>query len=344
MKNEKYDNYITQKQAGGKIVSPNKSYGSRGERYANQDEEFMSRYNYADDYLMSEGENAFESTVKGMTNRARSAVGTGAEDFAYFLYDNIPGYKPAKTVLNNKTTSEISEKADSQFEDAKANTGAIGDKIIDIADESAEMLGYSMFGPKALYVFATAEGFGEYRSLREQGYSEIDSFVGALGKAGYTVAAEKVEDIAFSKLLNGAMSSNNAVANANLVSDYISNNKNSYLNKSSEMFDDLEYLNYNGENVYTSPYLHEQLEININGETKFIPNGAEFSTVKTIAGNGTEIPIRDVQRLIYTYGGNISDWKKQVGKIESEKYYFDIHWYELDGKQYEPKIKNWGNK
>ena len=194
MKNEKYDNYITQKQAGGKIVSPNKSYGSRGERYANQDEEFMSRYNYADDYLMSEGENAFESTVKGMTNRARSAVGTGAEDFAYFLYDNIPEYKPAKTVLNNKTASIISEKADSQFADAKANTGAIGDKIIDIADESAEMLGYSMFGPKALYVFATAEGFGEYRSLREQGYSEIDSFIGALGKAGYTVAAEKVDD------------------------------------------------------------------------------------------------------------------------------------------------------
>ena len=45
-----------------------------------------------------------------------------------------------------------------------------------------------------LYALATAEGFGEYRSLREQGYSEIDSFAGALGKAEYTVAAEKVGD------------------------------------------------------------------------------------------------------------------------------------------------------
>ena len=154
----------------------------------------MSRYNYADDYLMSEGENAFESTVKGMTNRARSAVGTGVEDFKYLIKDNFSMYEPNESNLGNLDPRKISAMADSQFADAKANTGAIGDKLIDIADESSEMLGYSMFGPKALYVFATAEGFGEYRSLREQGYSEIDSFIGALGKAGYTVAAEKVDD------------------------------------------------------------------------------------------------------------------------------------------------------
>jgi len=49
------------------------------------------------------------------------------------------------------------------------------------------------------------------------------------------------------------------------------------------------------------------------------------------------------------YGGKPEDWKKKVGKIESDKYIFDIHWYELNGyelngKQYEMKLKNRGDK
>ena len=72
----------------------------------------------------------------------------------------------------------------------------------------------------------------------------------------------------------------------------------------------------------------------------FIPENTKFESVKTIAGNGGEKPIGDIKRLVDTYGGTESDWKKQAGKINSDKYVFDIHWYELDSVQYEAKLKN----
>lgn len=41
-----------------------------------------------------------------------------------------------------------------------------------------------------------------------------------------------------------------------------------------------------------------------------------------------------------TVGNNSTDWNKMVGKIESDKYVFDIHWYEDEkGVMHEPKIK-----
>ena len=39
------------------------------------------------------------------------------------------------------------------------------------------------------------------------------------------------------------------------------------------------------------------------------------------------------------YGGNPENWSKKVGKIESAKYIFDIHWNELDGRQFLVKVK-----
>lgn len=40
------------------------------------------------------------------------------------------------------------------------------------------------------------------------------------------------------------------------------------------------------------------------------------------------------------YGGRITKWKKRVGKVGSEKYMHDIHWYENKNKQYETKVKD----
>ena len=39
------------------------------------------------------------------------------------------------------------------------------------------------------------------------------------------------------------------------------------------------------------------------------------------------------------YGGNAEDWQKKVGKIESDKYIFDVHWYEKDDTMHGRKVK-----
>jgi len=91
-------------------------------------------------------------------------------------------------------------------------------------------------------------------------------------------------------------------------------------------------------------YLQEQFAYVYNGEELFIPKNTIFETTKVIAGGKSKTELRDKERLSKTYGGNPDDWIKKVGKIESAKYVFDMHWYELDGKQYEMKMKHRGEK
>lgn len=138
--------------------------------------------------------------------------------------------------------------ADSQFEEAKANTCIIGDSIIDYLDGEAEDLGLSVFGPKAyLYLLGSKVGLAEYKKQRENGVPMELAFKRAIFKGLMAPGMEIVEDLAFSKLLNGIMPNHNAVVSADLVSDYISDNKNSHSNKSAEIFDDIDYLNYNSD-------------------------------------------------------------------------------------------------
>ena len=49
--------------------------------------------------------------------------------------------------------------------------------------------------------------------------------------------------------------------------------------------------------------------------------------------------IKVVQKLIKKYGGEAKDWSKRVGKIDSAKFTHDVHWYEMNGKQYDVKFK-----
>lgn len=86
--------------------------------------------------------------------------------------------------------------------------------------------------------------------------------------------------------------------------------------------------------------LKNQLIFEYNGRKQFIPTGSNITNVKTIAGKGSDIEIRVEERLIENYGGVKGEWRKQVGKIVSSRYEFDIHWYERDFEMYEPKIKN----
>jgi SPP1 gp7 family putative phage head morphogenesis protein len=91
----------------------------------------------------------------------------------------------------------------------------------------------------------------------------------------------------------------------------------------------------------TKNQLQQKLSYAWNGEKKFISQYAKFSHVKTMAGNGTDTPIRDVERLVDTYRIPAEKWKKQAGRVDSDKYIFDLHWYEADdGIQREVKLKS----
>lgn len=51
--------------------------------------------------------------------------------------------------------------------------------------------------------------------------------------------------------------------------------------------------------------------------------------------------IRDVRRLVETYGGRVSRWaKKSSPRLEDERGEYEIHWYEHPGiGRVEPKRK-----
>lgn len=93
--------------------------------------------------------------------------------------------------------------------------------------------------------------------------------------------------------------------------------------------------------VNSKNYLQDQLAYIHNGEKCFIPKHATFSSkAKVIAGGAAKDRIRCVDSLIKKYGGTAEKWQKKVAKIKSDKYIFDVHWYECDGIQYEMKLKH----
>ena len=73
---------------------------------------------------------------------------------------------------------------------------------------------------------------------------------------------------------------------------------------------------------------------------KFIPKSSIISNVYIIAGNGTQTVFRSDNKYTQEYGGKPQEWTKRVGKIESDKYIFDVHWVEHNkyGK-YDFKLK-----
>lgn len=86
--------------------------------------------------------------------------------------------------------------------------------------------------------------------------------------------------------------------------------------------------------------LQEHLDYELeDGETGFIPGGVPLTNIHVIAGDGSNIEIRDKKRLVSLYGGHPDEWSKKVGKVTSEKYMFDVHWYECNKKQYDAKVK-----
>ena len=85
--------------------------------------------------------------------------------------------------------------------------------------------------------------------------------------------------------------------------------------------------------------LQEHLDYVWKGERGFIPTGAALTNIHIIAGAGSKEILRVSDWLVDLYGGYADEWSKKVAKVTSEKYIFDVHWYEHDKKQYRAKVK-----
>lgn len=86
--------------------------------------------------------------------------------------------------------------------------------------------------------------------------------------------------------------------------------------------------------------LTESLQFNYNGDVSFIPQNTVITNATVIAGKNGKTAFRHAADYAMKYSGEPEEWSKMAGKIESDKYDFDIHWAEKDGKIFEPKIKN----
>lgn len=117
--------------------------------------------------------------------------------------------------------------------------------------------------------------------------------------------------------------------------------------ESFESFQDLKYNNLDEWNDLKLLYsatnkghiLQKRLDYIWSGGKNFIPTGTALIKIKTIARKDSDQPIRDISRLVSLYGGNQEDWSKKVAKVVSDKYIFDLHWYECNKTQYEVKVK-----
>jgi len=77
-------------------------------------------------------------------------------------------------------------------------------------------------------------------------------------------------------------------------------------------------------------FLNEQLSYFDKGKRNFIPNKSMITDVNIIAGMGVSTKFRVSESYATTIGGSADEWMKKVGRLESSKYVFDIHWVEHD--------------
>lgn len=106
-------------------------------------------------------------------------------------------------------------------------------------------------------------------------------------------------------------------------------------------FSKKKFLNGSIKVLNNSRILNKQLYYVDDGAERFIPKYAIIEHIKVIAGKGTNRNVHIAETLAKKFGFNADDWKKCVGTIASDKYFFDIHWFETDGnKLFLPKIKS----
>ena len=72
-----------------------------------------------------------------------------------------------------------------------------------------------------------------------------------------------------------------------------------------------------------------------DGTVAHFVEGTKLHHIEVFAGKGTKTPIRDVDRLVRTYGGKAEDWQKVkgIGTIvleNGEEEEVELHWYQCD--------------
>ena len=72
-----------------------------------------------------------------------------------------------------------------------------------------------------------------------------------------------------------------------------------------------------------------------------IPSKVALSDVCVIAGYGSSDEIKIAARLCKDYGGDDWKWQKKSGVCHSKYGNYEIHWYEYNGIQYDPKLKRY---
>ena len=70
-----------------------------------------------------------------------------------------------------------------------------------------------------------------------------------------------------------------------------------------------------------------------------IPKGVVMEKVRLIAGSGTSAKLRYADVLAENFGGDPLQWQKKGGIINTNNFRYDVHWDELNGKQYRTKLK-----
>ncbi len=83
------------------------------------------------------------------------------------------------------------------------------------------------------------------------------------------------------------------------------------------------------------------LKSKLDGVWHFIPQGVEITNGTVIAGAGVKNNIRDIKRLLTMYGGTPEEWMKCVGKVETDNFMYDVHWYQKgNGEHFNEKISS----
>ena len=69
-----------------------------------------------------------------------------------------------------------------------------------------------------------------------------------------------------------------------------------------------------------------------DGTVAHFVEGTKLHHIEVFAGKGTKTPIRDVDRLVRTYGGKAEDWQKVKGigaiEVDGKSSEEEIHWYQ----------------
>lgn len=88
-----------------------------------------------------------------------------------------------------------------------------------------------------------------------------------------------------------------------------------------------------------STVLRETIEVDSAIVKGIVPKGIEIESLRIIAGGSSQTPVKVAQYLSETYGGTPLQWIKMGGIIKTDNFRYDVHWFELNGKHFEEKLK-----